>query len=174
MSDHQQLQHDPRTKQQIKDVLYDFLYTPIQKQFKERVDSIIVKNAVLGACTHASFMYKNVLYSCDQNALPRKMNRLLIQLQPAMNDYLKDVKLLNEKELPYVLGYINQVLNSSNDLHDYLRLLPAAVHHPVQLMIDSCPCKAKKLSDETVTMLQVKNQASINMMKARMVTNLLI
>lgn len=168
------LQYDPRTKQQIKDALYEHLYRPIEKQFKYRLDQIIVKNTVLGGYSHKSFMFKNVLYNCDTDALPRKMNRLAIALQPTMLEYLKDVRQLNEKELPYVLGFINQVLNSSNDLHDYLRLLPQSVHYPVQNLIDTCPCRGKKLSDETVALLQNKNQNPINLMKQRMVTNLLI
>lgn len=170
----EQLQHDPRTKQQIKDVLYDILYTPIQKQFKQRLEQITVKNAVLGGYNHKSFMYKSVLYNCDNNVLPRKMNRLVIQLQPAMNEYLKELKQLNEKELPYVLGYINQVLNSSNELHDYLRLLPPSVHHPIQGLINTRPCRGKKLPDETVALLKEKNLVSVQLMKNRMVTNLLI
>lgn len=170
----EQLQHDPRTKQMIKDVLYELLYTPIQKQFKQRLDQLIVKNAVLGGYSHKSFMYKNVLYNCDTNAMPRKMNRLVIQLQPAMNEYLKELKQLNEKELPHVLGYITQVLNSSNELHDYLRLLPSAVHSAIQGLINTCPCRGKRLPDETVDMLQTKNQGSVQLLKNRMVTNLLI
>ena len=170
----EQLQHDPRTKKQIKDVLYEHLYSRIEKQFKHRLDTLIMRNAVLGGYSHKSFMYKNVLYNSDTNALPRKMNRLVVQLHPAMNDYLREAKQLNEKELPYVLGFVNQVLNSSNELHDYLRLLPQAVHHPLKKLIDTCPCKSKKLSEETVTMLRDKNQTSINLMKERMVINLLI
>lgn len=170
----EQLQHEPRTKQMIKDVLYDLLYTPIQKQFKQRLEQLAVKNAVLCGYNHKSFMYKNVLYNCDTNTLPRKMNRLVIQLQPAMNEYLKELKQLNEKELPYVLGYINQVLNSSNELHDYLRLLPPSVHYPIQGLINTCPCRGKKLPDEAVALIQEKNQNSVQLMKNRMVTNLLI
>jgi len=102
------------------------------------------------------------------------MNRLHPQLHPVMNEYLKETKQLNEKELPYVLGFITQVLNSSNELHDYLRLLPQSVHHPVQSLIDTCPCRAKKLSDETVDLLQQKNQIPIRLIKQRMVNNLLI
>ncbi len=170
----EQLQHDPRTKQMIKDVLYELLYTPIQKQFKQRLDQLIVKNAVLGGYSHKSFMYKNVLYNCDTNAVPRKMNRLVIQLQPAMNEYLKELKQLNEKELPHVLGYITQVLNSSNELHDYLRLLPPAVHPAIQGLINTCTCRGKRLPDETVALLQEKNLGPVQLMKNRMVTNLLI
>jgi hypothetical protein len=172
MSEH--LQHDPRTKQQIKDILFEHLYGPIQKQFKDRIDALIVKNTLLGGYSHKSFMHKNVLYNCDVASLPRKMNRLVPQLTADMNDYLKDLKELNEKELPFVVGYINQVLNSSNDLHDYLRLLPPAVHHPIMDLINTCPCRTKKLAQETVDLLQQKNLSSINLMKRRMVTNLLI
>ena len=169
----EQPQHDPRTKRMIKDVLYELLYTPIQKQFKQRLDQLIVKNAVLGGYSHKSFMYKNVLYNCDTNAMPRKMNRLVIQLQPAMNEYLKELKQLNEDEL-HVLGYITQVLNSSNELHDYLRLLPPSVHPAIQGLINTCSCRGKRLPDETVALLQEKNLGAVQLMKNRMVTNLLI
>lgn len=169
----EQPQHAPRTKRMIKDVLYELLYTPIQKQFKQRLDQLIVKNVVLGGYSHKSFMYKNVLYNCDTNAMPRKMNRLVIQLQPAMNEYLKELKQLNEDEL-HVLGYITQVLNSSNELHDYLRLLPPSVHPAIQGLINTCSCRGKRLPDETVALLQEKNLGAVQLMKNRMVTNLLI
>jgi hypothetical protein len=170
----EQLQHDPRTKQQIKNALYLYLYTPVEAEFKRRLDALIVRNAVASGHSHRSFMYKNVLYNCDPLPLPRKMNRLALHLQPEMNEYLKEVKQLNEKEVPYVLGYITQVLNSSNDLCDYYRLLPESVHNPIRQLLDTCPCKSRKLPDEAVAMLQDKNKLSIELMKTRMVTNLLI
>lgn len=168
------LSHDPRTKQQIKDAIYSFLYQPTEKQMKLRLDTLIVKNAVIGGYTHKSFMHKNILYNCDATALPRKMNRLVPQLYEDMAEYLKDLKQLNEREVPYVVGYINQVLNSSNDLCDYLKLLPEAVHNPIKHLIATCPCRNEKLPQETVQMLQKKNQTSIDLMKQRMVLNLLI
>lgn len=168
------LQHDPTTKKQIKDMLYDFLYAPIQKQFKVRLDTIIIKNTVLLGASHSSFMYKGVLYSIDNSRPPRKMNRLLPQLQPVMDEYLKELTVLNETELPFVIGFINHVLNSSNDLHDYLRVFPSAVHRPIEAIINSCPCRTKKLTDFDVECIQKKNQASIDLMKSRMVMNLII
>jgi hypothetical protein len=170
----EQLQHDPRTKQQIKEAIYAFLYAPIEKQFKHRLDGLIIRNAVFCGYSHKSFMFKNVLYNCDTNPLPRKMNRLDAQFHGEMADLLKEQKDINEKEMPFVLGYINQVLNSSNDLHDYLRLLPQAVHGPVEALIATCPCRGRKLPDEAVDILQKKNQNPIELMKQRMVTNLLI
>jgi hypothetical protein len=168
------LQYDPRTKQIIKDSLYDFLYTPVQRHFKIRLDTIILRNSLLGGYGHKSFTYKGVHYSCDNGPPPRKWNRLLPQLKEQMDEYLFDLSQLNEKELPFVLGFINQVLNSSNDLGDYLRLLPESVHQPIKHLIASCPCQTKKLSDKQVELFQEQNKPHIDLIKKRMFTNLLI
>lgn len=165
--------HDPRTKLQIKELLFEFLYGLVNEKLAKRLDNIIIQNTVLGGYSHSSFVYKGILYAYDKTPTPRKMNRLTLQMQAAMDNYLKDVKELNSKELPYVLGYINQVLNSSNELHDYLKLLPSSVHQPVQSLIDTCPCRNKKLSDESVLEIREKNKDAIFMMKKRMVINLI-
>lgn len=169
-----QLQHDPRTKQQVKDALYEHLYAPVQRQYRTRLDGLIIKNTLLGKYSHKSFNYKGVLYSCDAASPPRKANRLVPELYPEMEAYLTELKELNDKELPYVLGFINQVLNASDDFCDYLSLLPNALHPPIQKFIDSCPCRTKHLSGAEVTALQTKNASSIDMVKNRMVTNLLL
>jgi len=168
------LQYDPRTKQQIKDALYVFLYTPLLLKFKTRLDIIIVRNALLGGYSHKSFSYKGVLYSCDSEAPPRKANRLIPQLKEQMDEYLAEINYLNQQEIPFVLGYINRVLNASNELGDYLRLLPPIVHRPVESLIATCPCQAKKLTDEQVAQFQEQSKESIELIKRRMVTNLLI
>ena len=168
------LQHDPRTKSQIKDLLYAFLYEPVQRQFKARLDSLIKRNTVILGASHQSFIYKGNLYTCDITPPPRKLNRLVPQLVPDMEAYLTDQKQINDKEMPYVVGFINQVLNASNDLHDYLRVLPQSLHPPIQKLIDSCPCRTKKLTDAEVQEMQAKNQRYIDLVKQRMVTNLLI
>lgn len=167
------LLHDPRTKQQIKDAIYSYLYGPVLKQFALRMDAIVIKNAVLLGSGEMSFVYKGETYSTG-GLLPRKMSRLSKLLHPIMEEYLKDVKQLNSYELPYVLNFIGQVLNSSNDLQDYLLVLPSAVHQPVQQLIASCPCRAKKLTLDGIKLLQLKNEVPINLIKQRLVTNLLI
>lgn len=168
------LQHDPRTKQQIKDMLYAFLYEPVQRQFKQRLDTLIKRNTAINGASHLSFTYRGHLYTCDIAPPPRKLNRLNPQLVPDMDAYLADVKQLNDKEVPYVLGFINAVLNASNDLHDYLRVFPQSLHPPIQKLIDSCPCRTKKLTDAEVREMQAKHQQYIDLAKQRLVTNLLI
>lgn len=168
------LQHDPRTKKQIKDLLYAFLYVPVDAHFKQRLHTLIARNTAILGASHNSFIYKGIIYSHDPDRLPRRMNRLSPKLIVDMDDYLADVKHLNETEIPFVMGFINQVLNSSNDPHDYLRLLPPSVHSPIEKLIASCPCRNKHLTDDMVQDIQTKNHQSIALMKQRMVNNLLI
>lgn len=174
MSSVEHIQHDPRTKQQIKDALYDHLYRPVMQSFQERLKEIIVKNTIAGRYTHKSFVYKNTMYSCDTGLPPRRSNRLQPSVQPEMDAYLKDLKQLNEQEIPYVVGYINQVLNSSNHLYDYYKLLPDSLHEPLRAIIETSPCKGNALSEEQAQQLQTSNQDSLNLMKQRLVINLII
>lgn len=168
------LEHDPQTKLNIKEALYAFLYTPVTLQFKNQLDTIIVRNALLGGYGHKHFTYKGTVYNGEQTPPPLKRNKLLPQLRAAMDSYLTDLEKLNNEELPFVIGFINQVLNSSNNLADYLKLLPESVHHPLRQMINTCPCKHAFLTDEKVKSLTDKNQTSISLMKQRLVINLLI
>ena len=172
MSEH--LQHDPRTKQQIKDLLYDSLYSPVQQQFKSRIQAIVTKNCSLVSSSHESFVYKGEFYSNETTKPPLKMNRLSAILRPVMDEYLKDLKDLNDRELPYVLGFINQVLNASDSLEDYIRVLPESMHHPLKKLIDTCPCRKKALTEEKIKVLHDRNSESIAMIKQRMVRNLII
>jgi hypothetical protein len=168
------LEHDPRTKQQIKDALYGFLYDPVTKQFKARIDTLIIRNTIMGGYSHKHFTYKGVVYNSDVTPAPVRKNRLLAALRAEMEDYLVDLAELNDKELPYVLGFLNQVLNSSSDLTDYMRILPESVHHPLNKLMATCPCRATSLSESRVVSLMTRNEEPINMIKRRLMSNLLI
>ena len=168
------LEHDPKTKSQIKDALYEFLYGPVQKQFKDRLETLILRNTIMGGYSHKHFTYKGEVYNSDVTPAPVRKNRLQAGLRAEMDDYLADVAELNGKELPYVLGFLNQVLNSSSDLTDYMRILPESVHHPLQKLMDTCPCRTASLGEERVSSLMARNQEPINMIKRRLVLNLLI
>ena len=167
------LLHDPRTKQQIKESLYEFLYGPVNKAFKARLDILIIKNTIATRSGHQAFIYKGVVYSIATVGLPRRAARLADQFHKEMDAYLADVKEINNQEVPYVLSFINQVLNSTNELHDYLRILPDAVHRPITSLIASCPCRAKSLTAEEAEHISSKNTSAIQLMKQRLVNNLL-
>ena len=166
------LQYDSRAKQQIKDLLYGHLYEPVEFKFNQRLKSLIDRNDILQNKTAECFSYKAELYSAD-GRLMRGAPRLVPELHAEMEEYLKDLRELNRVEIPFVLGFINQVLNSSNDLQDYLKILPESIHKPIQELIDSCGCRTNHLSPETIEEIKARNAQSIELMKQRLVLNLL-
>lgn len=168
------IEYDPRIKSAIKDALHHFLYAPVENEFDIRMDKLITRNTALGGYSHKHFVYRGVLYTREATPAPLKKNRLVPALRNDMEEFLRDQAQLNEIELPYVVGFINQVLNSSNSLADYLRVLPESMHRPLQTLIDSCPCRSNLLSEDRVLHLQCKNANTISLMKQRLASNLLI
>ena len=167
------LRHDPLTKQQIQQRLQALLYTPVEINFQARLNTLIMRNTLLGGYRHKSFVYKGHVYSSDVEPPPLRQNRLIPQLKADMEEYLRDLESLNKEELPYVMGYITNVLNSSNSIADYLQLFPEAVHQPIRELAKSCPCQQKSLSDTAIAEILQKNAKGIDLMKQRMTLNLL-
>ena len=167
------LQYDPRAKQQIVNAIYAYLYEPVSLAFQKRLDALIIKNSLTLGVNSKSVVYKGEYYTMSGSGISTA-SRLAPVLKQEMDEYLKDVAQVNEGEMPFVMGFIRQVLNSSNDMNDYLRVLPRSVHHPVEKLILSCPCRSKSLTEATVSTLLTSNEVPINLMKRRMVLNLLV
>lgn len=168
------LEHDPKIKQQIKTALYEFVYGPVNRSFKKRIEAMVLRNTALGGFGHKHFVYKGVLYNADSTPPSMRRNRLVVQLRPEMDELLIEMVDLNQRELPYVLGFMNQVLNSSNSLKDYLQVLPESIHPPIHQLMATCPCRVGVLSPEKVERLKTTNATSVDLVKQRLITNLLI
>ena len=65
-------------------------------------------------------------------------------------------------------------MNATSDLTDYLRVLPESVHQPLQKLMATCPCRTATLAPEKVEQLKAKNAVPIDLMKQRLMTNLLL
>lgn len=167
---------NPRSKGLIKESLERFLYEPVQRHFKRRLDEIIIANTLEGKYQHKSFHFKGEQYHCEYGLRPRNWNKLLPHLKPRMEKYLADVKHIDDQERPTIFGFINQVLNSSNHFSDYIALFPSSAHPPIRtLLTDPSPMYADPVMDkDKMDHIIEQNQAAISMMKARMVTNLLL
>lgn len=171
----QRIHHNPRTKQNIKNLLHSHLYSPVNRKLHKQLSTIIMKNSNTLGSSYSSFMYRNEVYQVDEKErVPRKMNRLLPELRPAMDEYLTDFNQLNTVEIPYVVGFINQVLNASDNPKDYLKVLPETMHRPLQEAISVDAYPEGNLSDAAVENLIHRNQKSIELMKTRLVRNLIL
>lgn len=160
------------SKKMIKDALYDYLYKPVQNHYESKLHSIINRNTILLKSGSKHFVYKGITYSTEEDKLPLLKQRLDTSFYKEMDSYLADLSNLNNNELPYVLGFINQVLNSSESLKDYLMLLPEAATNPIKNM--ECPCKARILPEEIIDGIKAKNTKAVNLIKQRLALNLLM
>lgn len=166
------LQNDPRTKQMIKDMLYSHIYGPVEYRLHEKLKLIMAKNRLLNHHDMDYFSYKAKVYSLD-GTLIRSAPKLDPSLHGEMQEYLKELNELNRVEIPYVLNFINQALNASNDLRDYLKILPECLHKPIQELIDAHECYTERLTAEEVEAFKERNTQSILMVKKRLMLNLL-
>lgn len=168
------LEHSADTKQRIKDLLFEYIYAPVQRQFATRLETLIVRNAVMGGYGHKHFSYKGEIYNCDTTSPPLKKNRLLAALRPEMDSYLADQHRINTEELPYVVGFLTQVLNSSCDIEDYFKVLPEAIHEPLRKLQATCPCRTSHLTPDRLEQIRLGSGHPIQLIKERLVQNLLI
>lgn len=176
MKNNDELTYDPRTKQLIKDKIYQHLYEPTKRQFQQRLKAIVVKNSLIHQNGQPCFRFNGQIYSdpASKPPFPLPINDLHTSLESLMEEYLEDQEKLNKEELPYVLNYITQVLNSSEHLPDYFKLFPSSVHPVIQELIDSCVCRAEEITMDKAEAIKQKNTIPIELMKQRMVLNLLI
>ncbi len=170
----EELMHDKRTKQTVKEILYKYLYDPVEKRYNTWLRQIIISNCVLTKSAHESFIYKGEYYCTTTEIPPRKMNRLHLSLVREMEEYIAELKVLNTTETPYVVGFITQILNLSNDFQDYLKVFPNVLHPPLERYMNTCPCQQHRLSTETIEQLKLQNEKQISMIKERLFTNLII
>lgn len=169
------LEHNPRTKIQVRELLYDTLYRPVQARFTARLNKIIDLNCNIQKSSHPSFTYRGHTYTKEgiNTPPPRRLAVLADTLKAEMDDYLTETTYLNSHELPFVVGYINQVLNISEDFPDYLKLLPEAIHRPLIELMATCPCKTSQLTQEAIDAMKETNRVSISLMKQRIVLNMI-
>lgn len=166
-------EHGSLSKMQIFNSLRDLLYTPITNQMKSKLQDIILRNTLINKYSHKSFTYKNEFYSDDATPPPRIMNRLHPSLVSDMENYLKEWKALNQEEIFYVMGFISQGLNASNNLQDYLKIFPEPLHQRLRQFSNYPSYCDTHLSQQKIQMIRDKNEKAISLIKQRMVLNLL-
>lgn len=168
------IEHYSSTMYQIKDVIYEFLYDPVRKQFKQRIDALILRNTLKGGYSHRHFTYRGSIYNSDVTPPPINKNHLHPSMQQQMDDYLADLNDINKQKLPAVLGFINQILNLTGDLNDYVRISPESTHYPLIRLASSCPWRTQHLDERRVQSLISENKKQIGMIRRRLASNLLI
>lgn len=169
------LAYDPKTKLRIRDAIYDHLYGPAEAKFQQILKDLIHRNTAIYRNTQPCFKYKGEVYTLEPGKMiPRPTNWLDQSLYGEMEAYLSDRKEMQDDELPYVMGYLNKVLNASDSFQDYYKLFPEAIHPVLRKLEASCPCRNDLLDDKTIEKIRNSNVIAIRRIKRRMTLNLLI
>lgn len=166
---------DPRIKQQIKLSLVEAMYAPSERRFANKLRDIIIDNSTKAGYSHHSFSYKGQYYNLETIPLRYKNQHLLPELHARMDAYLADIKHLEYTEKPYVVGFFNKVLNASNSIEDYCRLLPECVHTAMAEYTAAdwaAHHLPRELSDDQVEAFQLAHSDWILMLKKRKVLDL--
>lgn len=170
------LPHTPQTKTQIREMLFEYLYAPVKDHLKRKLETIITENGNCTGDSYPGFLYRERIFMIGRMPRrgPKRWPRLHPSLRPEMEAYLQEERDMNEYEIPFVLNTLTQILNASNNVRDYLAILPESVHKPLLELIASSGYRVTDLPPAKVAELQVFNAEGIALIKQRKVLNLLL
>lgn len=175
MTDIPQLSYDPRMKREIRDHLYQYLYSAVERKFNARLKEIVIQNSRLKQSSADAFVYNNETFTAEPNTVRiRNVPLLDPRLHSVMDDFLAEREELNAREMPFVLGFINETLNASDDLQDYMRIFPENLHPPLKEIVNKCLCRQARLSEERVKEIQERNARPMELMRQRLVYNIIM
>jgi hypothetical protein len=154
------------------------MYTALRRRNDARLKEILVANTTGAMYTHESFTYKGVYYSTEQTQPRFKTNRLLPELQPAMDAFLADKKNVEYNEQPYIFGFFRRMLNVTSSIDDYLLILPECMHSALgpqrsQAWVDANGHFPREMTDEQIEAFKLDNQDWILKLKKRMILDLI-
>lgn len=167
------LQHDSRAKQIIKNSLLQFLYEHLMHAHMEEIHRIIAANTALLKCSHNSFHYKGQTYSYRDVPIKISPNKLHESLYERMEHALTELNKVNREELPYVTGFINKALNSTDHFCDLLKIFPETIHDPIKSLADTCLRKTAQLSPDKIEKIKAEHSKAIDLIIQRQVTNMI-
>ena len=167
--------HDPRCKYIIKEELLSFIYKPVREHYVNRLKKIIARNSDIHKTNNGCFWYRGEIYKAEENiVMPRKADQLHESLRPEMDQYISDLDHLQNYELPHVQNFLNQILNATSSFQDYYAIFPESMHQPLKNLVNTDPCHSHHLDSQQIHNLYKQNLHPIELLKQRMVRNLLL
>ena len=163
---------DPRQKQAILNSLNGFIHESIQERIEKQLETIIITNTAIVGSGDPVFTYKGSIYSCKNiRRTTRRTNQLQPQLKPTMDEWIDDAGEVNV-DMGYIKAFLASVLNASNNVSDYHRILPDCLHSVLRPFA-SLPNVQLPISDEQVIAIQQKNHKAVGLIKRRLLLNLI-
>lgn len=180
--------YNPLVKQQLLKQLKIEIYAPIVNSLNREFWNINRRNTVKCGFNHNVFTYRGIFYSgnilidlnLDYEDYYSRINthnykeHLATEFHIAFDDLLAKRDLISEKEMPLVMGYVTQVLNISNNPHNYLKLLPDTLHKCIRIIAPFSEDVVDTISPARIENIKTVNKEYIDLLKLRLMSNLLL
>lgn len=164
---------DPRAKITIREAILTYLYAPTVLQRTRRLEELAIKNALVGGFSHKSFVYRGEVYNADTTHPPLRRIQLLPEFRPLIDEWLADKAEIEAHEEPMISGMLSRILTSCFDARDVVKILPDTFAQPVREHMMAL-VSDKRLSSDKIEALRAENEHPIQLMRERMVLNLLL
>lgn len=168
----------PNIRPAIRDEVLHFLYTKDAESAATTLSDILQENCTLTNTTTLALTFHGKVY--QPSHAPKRL--IAPPIHPSLNDrmlaYVKDRTLIEREEKLIIKNLLTAILNTSDCVDDWLKLLPPAVHSPVELQRLYYPAISPPESEPILTFDMIeaferKQERFLNMLKGRLALNLI-
>lgn len=166
----------PRAKTNLQTAMMSFIFDPFMKYWNRKVDKIIEKHVMLCASTQQGFNYKGEDFTGSaKRLLHPPIQRLHKSLAIDMDALLRERETVSLYEEPLVKSVLCALMNLSNNPWDYFQLLPEELHPVWERYKTQLPTGYEsEITEAIVSAFQTKYEAAFDVIRIRMVTNLIL
>ena len=166
----------PRAKTNLQTAMMQFIFDPFMKYWNRRVDKIIEKHVLLCSSTQYGFSYKGEDFTgSNKRLLHPPIQRLDRSLYSDMDALLREREVIILYEQPLVNSVLCALMNLSNNPWDYFQILPKELHPAWEHFKTNMPTSYEsEVTDSIISAFQTKHEAVFDVVRIRMVTNLIL
>jgi len=148
------------------------LYTHEENKLNTTLDRMFENQNTLLKHSHDGFIYRGSSYR-KPGITTNPSTKLHLKLHTVMDTYLLDKELL-EQEKEKVRGYIIHILNLSDDAKDYYHFFPESTYEIIKETVDRQSNTMLSLSSETINRTLKQYSEITDLMRQRMLYNLIL
>lgn len=166
----------PKAKTNLQTIMMQFIFNPFFQYWNRKVDKIIEKHVLLCASTQYGFSYKGEDFIGSSKQLLRPpIQRLHRSLYSDMDALLRERDAISLYEQPLINSTLCALMNLSNNPWDYFQLLPKELHPAWEQFKANMPTGYEsEITDSIISAFQTKHEAAFDVVRIRMVTNLIL
>lgn len=166
----------PRAKTNLQTTMMSFIFDPFMKYWNRKVDKIIEKHVLLCSSTQYGFSYKGEDFTgSNKRLLHPPIQRLDRSLYSDMDALLREREVIILYEQPLVNSVLCALMNLSNNPWDYFQILPKELHPAWEHFKTNMPTSYEsEVTDSIISAFQTKHEAAFDVVRIRMVTNLIL